>query len=260
MSFETIRYEVQGGVATVTIDRPTALNALNAQVLGELDLALQGFEADPSARVLVLTGGGNKAFVAGADIKEMAAMGPEEALAFSRRGHEVARRLAESRKTTIAAVGGFALGGGCEMALACDMIFCSENAKFGQPEVRLGVIPGFGGTQRLARAVGAVRAKFLVLTGETVGAEEARAMGLVVRVFPRDELLARVTELAGTIASKCGPEAVAVAKATIDEGLAGSLSTGLDLEAERFAALFAGDEQKEGMAAFIEKRPARFAD
>lgn len=256
---EMLRYDVDAqGVALLTIDRPEALNAINAQVLDELREALVGFGRDSRARVLVLTGAGPKAFVAGADIKAMARWELEEAHAFSRRGQEVFRLLEEGDKPTLAAVNGFALGGGCELALACDMIFASEKARFGQPEVKLGVIPGFGGTQRLARLIGPGRASYLILTGETITAQEALAMGLVVRLFPPDALLDGVLGIARAMATQCGPLAMAASREVLREGLQGPLQRGLELEARRFAAMFSTSEQQEGMAAFIEKRPARF--
>lgn len=255
---ETLRYEVDAdGVALLTIDREKALNALNAEVLEELHAVLYEFGHDTRAKALVLTGAG-KAFVAGADIKAMVDMEMDEAHAFSRKGQEVFRLLAEGSKPTLAAVNGFALGGGCELALACDMIFASEKARFGQPEVRLGVIPGFGGTQRLARLIGPARASFLILTGEVITAQEALAMGLVVRLFAPEALLDGVMAIARTLATKCGPLALSASKEVLFEGLQGPLQQGLELEARRFASMFTTSEQKEGMAAFIEKRPARF--
>ena len=260
-NYGTIRYDLDAdGVATLTIDRPDALNALNEQVLDELHDALTDFARDAAARVLVLTGAGPKSFVAGADIKQMVAMGPDEALAFARKGGSVCRLLADTPKPTLAAVNGFALGGGCELALSCDMIFASEKARFGQPEVRLGVIPGFGGTQRLARVVGPARALYLVLSGDSITAPEALSMGLVVRLYAPDALLPEVTAIARTMATKCGPLSLAAAKEVTYDGLQGPLARGLDLEARRFASMFTTSEQKEGMAAFIEKRPARFPE
>ena len=257
-AYENIRYEVEAGIATLTVNRPEALNALSTDVLREMASALHAFEGDDAARVLILTGAGDKAFIAGADIKAMSVMEPEEAAAFAELGHGVANALANSKKTTIAAVNGYALGGGTEISLACDLIFASERARFGQPEVKLGVIPGFGGTQRLARAVGPHLAKFLILTGETIKPEEARAMGLVARVYPADALLDEVRKVALTIVEKCGPIAVQTSKQVIDVGLDMTLADGLAYEARRFADMFETDEQREGMAAFIEKRAPKF--
>lgn len=244
------------GLALVTLNRPEALNALNRAVLGELEAVFRTLEAEPDLRVVVLTGAG-KAFVAGADIKEMADFGPEEARAFARAGQVVFDRIAAFPRPVIAAVNGFALGGGCELALACDLRIASARAKAGQPEVSLGVTPGFGGTQRLARLVGPARAKRLLFTGEVIDADEALRLGLFDEVVSPEALLPRCRELAALIAAK-GPAAVAACKAAVDRGLETTLAEGLAVEAEAFARCFATADQKEGMAAFIDKRPARF--
>jgi len=248
----------EGPVAWVEIHRPQALNALNAAVLNELELELANLAADPEAlRVVVITGAGEKAFVAGADIREMAALGPAQAAAFSAQGHRVLAAIEALPVPVIAAVNGFALGGGCELALACDLVYASENAKFGQPEVKLGLIPGFGGTQRLARRIGPMRALELVVTARTVGAAEAKALGLCLEVFPKAELHTQVQTIAEGIA-QMGPVAVRSAKATQARGLEAPLATANALERDAFALLFATADGKEGMTAFVEKRDAVF--
>ena len=205
----------------------------------------------------MLTGGGGRAFAAGADIKEMEAMGVDEARAWGELGHEVGRLLETMPKPAIAAVNGFALGGGCELALACDIRYASATARLGQPEVSIGIIPGWGGTQRLARAVGIGRAKELVYTGRMVGAEEAERIGLVNAVFPPEELMERTLELARSLAAK-SPLALAAAKELVNQTLQGDLAAGLEDEAAAFAELFSSEDQKEGMRAFVEKREPDF--
>jgi enoyl-CoA hydratase len=245
-----------GGVAVVTLDRPEALNALNGETLTELRDAVRGLALDTDARVVVLTGAG-KAFAAGADIKEMTDMSVLEAHGWGMLGHECGRLLESMPKPTIAAVNGFALGGGCELALACDIRYASEHAKFGQPEINLSVIPGWGGTQRLARAVGAGLAKDLILTGRTIDAAEAHRIGLVSAVYPADELMERVLETAAGLAKK-SPVALSAAKDAANRALQGDLATGLSYEAILFSALFATEDQLEGMRAFTEKRDPEF--
>jgi enoyl-CoA hydratase len=244
-------------VALVTLDRPDSLNALNRELLEQLRDRLAELAADAEVRSLVLTGAGERAFAAGADIKEMQSMSVEEARAWGHLGHECGRLLETMSKPTIAAVNGFALGGGCELALACDVRLASTAAKLGQPEVTIGIIPGWGGTQRLARAVGIGPAKELVFTGRIVEADEALRIGLVNALFPPDELLDRALELAASLAAK-SPLVLAAAKELTNRCLQGDLSAGLDDEAERFAQLFASEDQSEGMRAFIEKRTPRF--
>ncbi len=251
-----VRVEREGGVATVVLDRPEALNALNQEVLEELDSAFKDLALDPTLRVVILTGAG-KAFVAGADIKAMADFTPEEALAFGRFGQGVFDRIEAFPRPVIAAVNGFALGGGCELAMACDFRIASEKAKAGQPEVNLGVIPGFGGTQRLVRLIGRARAKYFTFTGEVIPADRALALGLFDEVVPAENLLTRCKEIAATIATK-GPVAVSLAKEAINQGADLALEPALALEAERFSQCFATADQKEGMAAFVAKRPATF--
>jgi len=218
---------------------------------------LRELATDTATRVVVLTGAGEKAFAAGADIKEMAKMSVLEAHAWGSLGHECGRLLESMPKPTLAAVNGFALGGGCELALACDIRYASENAKFGQPEINLAVIPGWGGTQRLARAVGAALAKDLILTGRTIDAAEALRVSLVSAVYPAAELLDRALETAGALAQK-SPVALSAAKDATNRALQGDLGAGLSYEAILFAALFATEDQKEGMRAFAEKREPEF--
>lgn len=257
MALSTLLVEDRGAIRIVTINRPAVLNAISAEVVAELALVLEATAASRDVRALVLTGAGEKAFVAGADISAMAEMSPEQALAFAGRGHAVGEMLASLDVPTIAAVNGFALGGGCEIALACDFIYAADTAKFGQPEVNLGVIPGFGGTQRLARRVGLARALELCMTGAIVGADEALRIGLANRVVPRAELLAAAIATAETIASK-GPLAIAKVKEVLHRGAELPLAEANLLEQESFAALFATADQKEGMAAFLAKRKAAF--
>lgn len=257
MSFENVQLAVEGKVAVLTINRPAALNALNRATLWDIDKALTEVEENASVLALIVTGAGPKSFVAGADIAEMKDMGSGQAVGFAQLGQRVFARLGSLRVPVIAAVNGFALGGGCELAIACDLILAADNAKFGQPEVNLGVIPGFGGTQRLARLVGAMRARHLILSGETIGAEEAARIGLALKVIPAASLLEEAKKLANTIAGK-GPLAVKKSRDVIAAGLDGSLAAGLDLEAEAFAACFDTHDQKEGMGAFLAKRPAAF--
>ncbi|MDR1806640.1 MAG: enoyl-CoA hydratase/isomerase family protein [Propionibacteriaceae bacterium] len=240
-------------VATVTIDRPEALNALNSGVLKELDDALDQIQAS-DARVLVLTGAG-RSFVAGADIGEMVSMTPAEAEEFSKLGNAVFRKLEQLPIPSIAAVNGFALGGGCELALSCDIRLASEKAVFGQPEVGIGVTPGFGGTQRLARLCGVAVASELIFSTGRIKADRALAVGLVNAVYPVEELMGEAAKLAAQIAAQA-PLAVRACKVGIRDGLAGGLDEGLALEAKVFASCFGTADQKEGMGAFLEKRPA----
>jgi enoyl-CoA hydratase len=241
----------------VTVDRGEALNALNATELTELRDGLRELAKDDEVHAVVLTGAGERAFVAGADIKEMSDMGVEEARAWSELGHEVARLLEMMPKPTIAAINGFALGGGCELALACDIRYASSAAKLGQPEVSIGIIPGWGGTQRLARTAGIGFAKELVYTGRMIDAQEARERGVVNTVYPPQELLDRTLELARSLAAK-SPLVLARAKELTNRALQGELDSGLAEEVAAFAELFASEDQKEGMAAFIEKREPDF--
>jgi enoyl-CoA hydratase len=233
------------------------MNALDLETLGALDERLGELEGDGDARVVVLTGAGEKAFVAGADVKYMSGLDVLQAREWGELGQSVGRRLETMPKPTIAAVNGFALGGGCELALACDLRYASETARLGQPEINLGIIPGWGGTQRLARVTSLGFAKELILTGRLVSAEEAERRGLVNAVFPPAELMPKTLETARLLASK-SPVALAYAKEAANLALQGSHRSGLDQEATLFAMLFSTEDQKEGMAAFIEKRDPHF--
>jgi enoyl-CoA hydratase len=257
MAYETLDWVCKEGVARLTIQRPKALNALNRQVLEELSQVLIDFEQDPDLAVCILTGAGEKAFVAGADIAAMSAMTPLDAQRFCRLGQEVFQKIESIEKPVLAAVNGFALGGGCELMLACDMIFASETARFGQPEINLGVIPGFGGTQRLTKAIGMWRAKEWIYLGGMVDARKAYEIGLVNAVFPADTLLAEVEAIAGKLAGKPA-FALGQAKKVIQNGLSLDLPTGMALEREAFALTFATNDRDEGMKAFLEKRKPSF--
>jgi enoyl-CoA hydratase len=241
----------------VTIDRPDALNALDVSTLSALRDRLVELADDDSTRVVVLTGAGEKAFAAGADIKYMSGLDVDEAKAWGALGHEVTHLLETMRKPTIAAVNGFALGGGCELALACDIRYASTAAKLGQPEINLGIIPGWGGTQRLARTAGVGFAKDLILTGRTVDAEEALARGLVERVFATGELMEETLELARRLAQK-SPLALAAAKAAVNRVFQRTHAENLEHEADSFGDLFASEDAREGLAAFVEKREPTF--
>jgi enoyl-CoA hydratase len=249
--------ERNDAVATLTLNRPDKLNALNEELLKELSRAIDELSGGV-ARCAILTGAGEKAFAAGADIAAMKDLAPAEALRFAMLGHRVARAIEDAPFPVIAAVNGFALGGGCELALACDFIYASEKAKFGQPEVNLGVIPGFGGTQRLARRVGPARAREICMTGDPLGAEEALRIGLVNRVLPGEQLLPQALEAARKIASKA-PLAIAAVRRAVLRGADAPLTTANELEATAFSALFGSADQKEGMGAFLEKRAPRFS-
>jgi enoyl-CoA hydratase len=257
MSYENIIYEVEQGIATITFNRPKALNALNAALLEEFSQALGVIADDDAIRVLILTGAGDKAFVAGADISELATYNPLTAKNFSQNGHAIFAGLQALPIAVIAAVNGFALGGGTEIAIACDFIYASENAKFGQPEINLGLIPGFGGTQRLPRLIGANRAKELVFTGKMISAVEAERIGLANKVVPQDQLMAEVMQTAKEIASK-GKVSLRAAKQAINHGLNSDLATGIHIEVEGFAMCYGSSDAKEGTAAFLEKRKANF--
>ncbi len=258
MAYENLRFEEADGIATLTIAREKQMNALTAVTLKEMAQVIGDVGRNRSCRALIITGAGEKAFVAGADIAEMASMGPVAAREFAGLGHRVLAALETLDIPAIAAVNGFALGGGCELALACDLIYASDKAKFGQPEVNLGVIPGFGGTQRLARLVGRHRAKELIFTGEMIDAARAREIGLVLDVVPGPQLMSHCQAVAKKIASK-GPLAIAQAKRVIEWGTDADLRTANEMERQAFALLFGTEDQREGMKAFVEKRPARFA-
>jgi len=247
----------QGAIALLTINRPKALNALNRDVLASLSARLDEVAADRTVRAVVLTGAGDKAFVAGADIAEMATMTPRQALAFAQAGNAILNKIEQMPKPVVAAVNGYALGGGCELALACDVILASRKARFGLPEVSLGVIPGFGGTQRLARLIGRNAAKHWVLTGDLFPAEEAWRIGLVYQIHEPEALAAAALEVAEHMAKR-GPVAVAEAKHVINRGVQLPLSAAIELEAGAFARCFLSQDQREGMAAFLEKREPHF--
>ncbi len=259
MIFENLLYECSDGIATVTINRPKALNALNQATLKELLSLFTALKDDVAVKVVILTGAGEKAFVAGADISEMQPIDAVAGRHFALLGHKLAATIEELSKPVIAAVNGFALGGGCELALCCDMRLASENARFGQPEVNLGVIPGFGGTQRLPRLIGKGRACELLMTGDMVDAAEAYRIGLVNKVLPADELLPAASKLAAKIASK-GQVAIGFVKSALRDGLEIDLARACTYEADLFGLCFATADQKEGMLAFLEKRPAQFTD
>jgi enoyl-CoA hydratase len=256
MSYEKIIVETRGKVGLVRLNRPQALNALNAALLGELGAAVDAFEADPNIGCIVITGS-DKAFAAGADIKEMATKSFMDAFM-----SDLAAdwdRVARVRKPVIAAVAGFALGGGCELAMHCDLIIAADNAKFGQPEIKLGVIPGIGGTQRLTRAVGKAKAMDLCLTGRMMDASEAERAGLVARIVPLAGLMDEALKVAETIASMSLP-ALMLVKEAVNRAFETTLAEGVRAERRAFHSLFATADQKEGMAAFIEKRPPKFTN
>ena len=254
-----VRFEAADAIATVTIDRPKALNALNTETLHELNACFREIRERKDIRVVILTGGGEKSFVAGADIAEMYRSDAAAGRALAKLGDETFRILEEMPQATIAAVNGYALGGGCELAMACDIRIASEKAKFGQPETGLGVIPGFGGTQRLARLIGRGRAKELIFTCATIDAQEAYRIGLVNHVVPADELMATCRKMAETIRSKSG-YAVSLAQDLIDRGMEMDLEGALAMEAISLGLSFASHDKAEGMSAFLEKRPAHLTD
>src|SRR5215203_2612653 len=254
MSYETILVETKGKVGIIRLNRPQALNALNAQVNKDLTAAVDAFESDDNIGCVIITGS-EKAFAAGADIKEMS--GKSHMDVFKEDFAANWDRVARMRKPVIAAVSGFALGGGCELAMQCDIIIAADTAKFGQPEIKLGVIPGIGGTQRLTRAVGKAKAMDLCLTGRMMDAAEAERSGLVARVVPLASLMDEAMKVADTIASMSLPS-VLLAKEAINRAFEGTLAEGVRFERRVFHALFATEDQKEGMAAFVEKRPPKF--
>jgi len=254
MSYDNIAVETRGRIGIIRLNRPQALNALNASLISELSAAVDAFEADGGIGCILITGS-DKAFAAGADIKEMAGKSFMEAFMADFVGRW--DRLAHARKPVVAAVAGFALGGGCELAMQCDLIIAADNAKFGQPEIKLGVIPGIGGTQRLTRAIGKAKAMDLILTGRMMDAQEAERAGLVARVVPLAELMSEAMKVAETIASMSLP-ALMVAKESVNRAFEVSLAEGVRFERRVFHSLFATEDQKEGMAAFIEKRAAEF--
>lgn len=257
MDSNNVVFNKDDGVAIITINRPKSLNALNYETLKELDSALDKAEDDKDVKVVIITGSGEKAFVAGADIAEMRNMTPLEAKKFSEYGQSVFRKIETLSKPVIAAVNGFALGGGCELSMACDIRIASKNAKFGQPEVGLGIIPGFSGTQRLPRIIGTSKAKELIFTGEMINSDEAYRIGLISKVVELSDLIEESKKLAKTMMSK-SQIAISLAKEAINKGMETDLDTGNAIEAEKFSLCFTTDDQKEGMNAFLEKRAPRF--
>src|SRR5688572_25248772 len=257
MTYQTLLFDLRDGIAFITINRPDKLNALNDQVVEDLRDAVDRIATDPAIRGVLITGAGPKAFIAGADIADLARQGPIDGKARALRGQAVLRRLETCGKPVVAAVNGFALGGGCELAMACHMRIASENAKFGQPEVKLGIIPGYAGSQRLPRLVGKGVALQLILTGEMIDAPEAYRIGLVNKVVPAADLLAESEKMMRGILAM-GPLAVRLALEAVDRGLEMSLDEGLLLEANHFGLLAATQDMKEGLTAFLEKRSAKF--
>lgn len=257
MAYSTLLFELRDDIALVTINRPDKLNALSDAVIGELDDVASRITSDPAVRAVIITGAGPKAFVAGADIGELAQCDPARALAFSQKGSSVFRRLERCPKPVLAAVNGFALGGGCELALSCHLRIASETARFGQPEVRLGIIPGYGGTVRLARLVGRGRALDILLSGAPIDAQEAFRIGLVNRVVPADRLLPESEQLLRSTLEN-GPLALAGCLEAVDRQEGRALDDALALESEHFGRLAGSQDFKEGTGAFLEKRKARF--
>jgi len=257
MEYKNLLLETAEGITTLSINRREALNSLNSAVLAELECALYELNLDDSVKVVIITGAGEKAFVAGADIKEMTEMSAFEGHAFGRTGQRVMLLIEKMKKPVIAAVNGFALGGGLELALACDFIYASEKAKVGFPEVGLGIIPGFGGTQNLARLIGPNKAKELIFSGRIITAQKAHAWGIVNEVFAPDELMAKTVETAREIAGK-GTLGVSYSKDAIVNGLNMTKEDGFRYEASLFGVLFSTEDQREGMGAFLEKRKAGF--
>ena len=257
MTYQTLLFEIRDRIAFVTVNRPDKLNALNDHVMADLGHAAERIATEDAIQGALLTGAGPKAFVAGADIADLAKQGPFDGKARAQRGQAVLRRLETCGKPVVAAVNGFALGGGCELAMACHIRIASENAKFGQPEVKLGIAPGYGGTQRLPRLVGKGVALQLILTGEMIDAQEAYRIGLVNKVVPAAELLTASEQLLRGILTM-GPLAVRLALEAIDQGLEMTLDEGLLLEANHFGLLAATQDMKEGLTAFLEKRSAKF--
>ena len=254
--YQTIRYEKNGNLAIAAINRPEALNALNGTVLQELSRVVAEVENDSEVRAFILTGEG-RAFVAGADIGEQNALDVASARKFSQFGSSIFRRIEKLEIPTIAAVNGFCLGGGCELAMSFDMILASEKAKFGQPEVGLGITPGFSGTQRLPRRVGIAKAKELLFSGRMITAAEAEKIGLVNAVYPAEELMDATLEMAKSF-TKNAPVAIKYVKASVDRGMQMDIDGGIALENELYAMCFATEDCKEGLTAFLKKRPAEF--
>ena len=257
MSTQNLTLEIRDRIARLTVNRPEKLNALNRATLEEMSQVFASLAEDPDVGVVILTGSGTKAFIAGADVNELARLSPVEGREYARFGQRLFSRIETLGKPVLAAVNGYALGGGCEIALACTLRFAATTARFGQPEVNLGIIPGYGGTQRLARLVGRGRAQELILTGDMIDAAEAYRIGLANRIFPPEELLERTEAVAASLLSK-GPLAIRYAMEAIHRGLAMPPEEGLDFEATLFSVLCASEDMKEGTSAFLEKRKPRF--
>jgi enoyl-CoA hydratase len=257
MEYKNILLSYEGDIGILMINRIKALNALNIETLQDIQTGIQEVKNHPETKVLIITGSGEKAFVAGADISEMRGMNSIEALNFSKLGHLTLKMIEDLDRPVIAAVNGFALGGGTELALACDFIYASENARFGQPEVTLGVLPGFGGTQRLSRLIGKAKAKELIMTGRIIGAQEAFQLGIVNRVLPQASLMEEAKKVAVQIAAN-GGIALRLAKMAINAGFNMDLAEACSLESYAFSLGFTTEEQKEGMTAFLEKRKPNF--
>jgi enoyl-CoA hydratase len=257
MTYQTLLLEIRDAIAFLTINRPDKLNALNDLVVSELHHAVLAIKADASVRGVILTGAGPKAFVAGADIGDLAKQGVMDGRQRALNGQQMLNALERLGKPVLAAVNGFALGGGCELAMACHIRIASENARFGQPEVNLGITPGYGGTQRLPRIVGKGNALYMLLSAEHVNAQDALRMGLVSRVVPHDQLMAEAEKLMKAIVAK-GPVALALTIEAVDRGLETTLEEGLRIEADAFGLVASTSDMKEGLTAFLEKRPAKF--
>lgn len=257
MEYKYLKLEEKDKILTLTINREKSLNALNSAVLDELDICLTEINGNDNIEVLVITGAG-RAFIAGADISEMATLNPSEASEFAKRGMDVFLKLEKLNTPVIAAINGFALGGGCELALACDIRIASNAAKIGQPEVGLGITPGFGGTQRLARTIGLSKAKEMIFTAGVVSADEAERIGLVSYVVEPEELMNKVYEMANKI-TRNSKLAIRYSKESINTGMQADIDTGMNIEKAHFGLCFATEDQKEGMKAFLEKRKAKFS-
>ncbi|MDR2050328.1 MAG: enoyl-CoA hydratase/isomerase family protein [Deltaproteobacteria bacterium] len=257
MAFENLLFEVTGKVALITMNRPKALNALNSDLLNDLSKALDELEANDGIKGAIITGAGEKAFVAGADISQMAPYNPEQARGYMLLGQQIFNHIESIEKPIMAAVNGFALGGGNELCMACDFRYASTNARFGQPEVNLGIMPGFGGSQRLPRLVGPGIARELIFSGNTITAEEALRIGLVNKVFAQDKLLEESRKIMDIITSKPA-SALRYCKASLVRGQDEDIYKAIGLERELVSLCFASEDQKEGMSAFLEKRPAQF--
>ena len=257
MTYETLLLEIRDSIAFLTINRPDKLNALNDEVVRELHQAALALKADDSVRGVILTGSGSKAFVAGADIGDLAKQGVMDGRQRALNGQQMLYALERMGKPVLAAVNGFALGGGCELAMACHIRIAAENARFGQPEVSLGITPGYGGTQRLPRIVGKGNALYMLLTGEHVNAADALRMGLVSKVVPQDQLMTEAEKTMKGIVAK-GPVALALTIEAVDRGLETTLEEGMRIEADAFGLVASTQDMKEGLTAFLEKRPAKF--